>query len=59
MDRIIAHRRALHQIPELEAQLPGTMAYLAQALEGLNCRVFSPMESALCAWFDFGRAPSF
>ena len=55
MDRIIAHRRALHQIPELEAQLPGTMAYLAQALEGLNCRVFSPMESALCAFFDFGR----
>ena len=55
MERIIAHRRALHQIPELERQLPETMAYLARALEGLNCRVFSPMESALCAWFDFGR----
>ena len=53
--QIIADRRALHRIPELERNLPKTMAYLAQALSGLKCRVFSPMESALCAWFDFGR----
>lgn len=53
--RIIAHRRALHRIPELDRELPKTMAYLEKALEGLNCRVFSPMDSALCAWFDFGR----
>ena len=53
--QITADRRALHQIPELELTLPKTMAYLAAVLEGLNCRVFSPMESALCAWFDFGR----
>jgi len=52
--QIVADRRALHQIPELELSLPGTMAYLAQALAGLKCTVFSPMESSLCALFDFG-----
>lgn len=52
--QIIEDRRALHRIPELDRNLPETMAYLRQALSGLKCRVFSPMESALCAWFDFG-----
>lgn len=52
--QIITDRRALHQIPELELNLPKTMAYLAQALSGLKCRIFSPMESSLCALFDFG-----
>lgn len=53
--QIIEDRRALHRIPELDKQLPETMAYLKSALSGLKCRVFSPMESSLCAWFDFGR----
>ena len=48
-------RRALHQIPELDRQLPKTVEYLRSALSELGCRVFSPMEGALCAWFDFGR----
>ena len=52
--QVIADRRALHRIPELELHLPKTVEYLKEALSGLNCRVFSPMESALCAWFDFG-----
>ena len=52
--QIIDDRRALHRIPELELSLPKTMAYLANALSGLKCTVFSPMESALCALFDFG-----
>ena len=51
---IIADRRALHAIPELVRDLPETMAYLQKALSGLSCRVFSPMEGALAAWFDFG-----
>ena len=50
---IITDRRALHRIPELDRDLPETMAYLRSALENLPCKVFSPMESALCAWFDF------
>lgn len=52
--QIIEDRRALHRIPELELCLPKTMEYLRRSLSGLNCAVFSPMESALCAYFDFG-----
>ncbi len=29
----IAHRRALHQIPELDDELPETLAYVTRALE--------------------------
>ena len=52
--QLIEDRRALHQIPELDRDLPKTMAYLENALKGLKCEVFSPMTGALCAWFDFG-----
>ena len=48
-------RRALHRIPELDRNLPQTMEYLRSALENLNCKVFSPMECSLCAFFDFGK----
>ena len=48
------NRRALHQIPELDFQLPLTIAYLTGELEGLGCTMFSPVEGSLCAWFDFG-----
>ena len=54
--QIINDRRALHQIPELELALPKTMEYLYKALSGLKCRLFSPMESSLCAYFDFGQS---
>ena len=53
--QIIADRRALHRIPELDWNLPETMAYLKKSLENLNCQVFAPVEGALCAWFDFGK----
>ncbi len=52
--QIFTDRQMLHQIPELDKSLPETMAYLRSQLETLSCRVFSPMESCLCAWFDFG-----
>ena len=52
--QIIQDRRNLHRIPELDVRLPRTLAYLKGALEGLKCRVFAPMDSALCAYFDFG-----
>ena len=51
---IIQDRRALHQIPELDRNLPKTLAYLQEALKDLDCQVFSPLEGALCAYFDFG-----
>ena len=52
--QIIEDRRALHQIPEVDRELPKTMEYLENSLQGLSCQVFSPMQSALCAYFDFG-----
>ena len=52
--QIIKDRRELHQIPELDKNLPQTMRYLTEQLNTLRCYVFSPMEGALCAWFDFG-----
>ena len=52
--QIIDDRRARHRIPELEWDLPKTTAYLKNALSGLNCTVFAPVEGALCAFFDFG-----
>ena len=55
MMQIIDDRRALHRIPELDRALPETMAYLKSALSPLGCALFSPMEGALCAFFDFGR----
>ena len=52
---IRADRRALHQIPELDRELPETFAYLNGALSPLSCRLFAPMPGSLCAFFDFGR----
>ena len=52
--QIIEDRRALHAIPELDRDLPKTLDYLRLKLAFLSCQVFSPMEGALCAWFDFG-----
>ena len=52
--RIIKNRRALHQIPELDRQLEKTIGYLRGELEGLGCKLFSPIDGSLCAWFDFG-----
>ena len=54
MAQIINDRRALHAIPELELNLPRTAEYVQTALEKLNCRVFSPVDTAVCAFFDFG-----
>lgn len=56
--QIINDRRALHQIPELELHLPKTTEYLLQALIGLNCCIFAPIDSCVCAFFDFGQDDS-
>ena len=52
--QITTDRRSLHRIPELGWELPRTAEYIRSALEGLNCRVFSPVDCAVCAFFDFG-----
>ena len=53
--QIINDRRALHRIPELDKNLPKTMQYLENSLKHLGCRVFAPMDGALCAYFDFEK----
>ena len=52
--RILENRRELHQIPELDRDLPETICYLRAELEGLGCALLSPMEGSICAFFDFG-----
>jgi len=54
MKQIIADRRALHRIPELDRDLDRTMAYLRASLKGLRCKLFSPIPNSLCAYFDNG-----
>ena len=53
--QIVKDRRALHRIPELDRCLPKTMEYLKTSLSGLKCSLFSPIDSSLCAFFDFGK----
>ncbi len=53
---LVEDRRALHRIPELEWDLPETVAYVKGALAGLGCRVWEPLPNAVCAYFDFGQA---
>lgn len=54
MKQIVADRRALHRIPELDRDLDRTMAYLRASLKPLRCRLFSPIPNSLCAFFDNG-----
>lgn len=52
--QIFKDRQELHRIPELDRYLPQTVRYIQQQLQVLDCHVFSPMEGAVCAWFDRG-----
>ena len=54
MNSIVADRRALHRIPELDRSLDRTMAYLREALAPLDCALSSPIPGSLCAYFDNG-----
>ena len=51
------YRRDLHRIPETGYDLPKTIAYVRTVLAGLSSsvEVFSPCESTVCAFFDYGR----
>lgn len=50
------YRRDLHRIPELDDDLPRTIAYVRSVLSGLSCDVLEPCKGAACAFFDLGRA---
>ena len=54
LERLTRWRRDLHRIPELDFELPETLAYVRGVLEGLSCAVLEPCESRVCAWFDRG-----
>ena len=54
MKQIVADRRALHRIPELDRNLKRTEDYLRSSLSPLSCEVFSPIPGSVCAWFDKG-----
>ncbi len=50
------HRRALHRIPELDFELPRTIAYIEDTLAPLSCEVTHPCRGCVCAFFDAGTA---
>ncbi len=49
------YRRDLHQIPELDFDLPLTLQYVREHLEGLGVEVIEPAPSSLCAYFSAGK----
>ena len=48
------YRRDLHRIPELDFDLPQTIAYIEGVLAPLACEVTHPCPSCVCAFFDAG-----
>lgn len=56
MDSVIAYRRLLHRIPELDNELPKTVAFVQSRLEPLGCQISNPIRGSVCAFFDAGRA---
>ncbi len=47
-------RRDLHRIPEVDFDLPQTIAYVHSVIDELPCEVFEPCRSTVCAFFDRG-----
>lgn len=45
-------RRDLHRIPEVDFNLPKTIAYVEGVLKGLSCEVLHPSRSCVCAFFN-------
>ena len=53
--QIVQDYKSLHAIPEPDRALPKTLRYITDSLKALKCRVFFPMDGAVCALFDFGK----
>ena len=53
--QIIQDYRILHTIPEPDNRLRKTTAFIRSRLQMLRCRVFSPTEGSVCAYFDFQK----
>ena len=54
LEELRRYRRDLHRIPELDFELPETIAYIERVLEPLACEVVHPCPSCVCAFFDAG-----
>lgn len=52
LETIKKYRRDLHQIPELELDLPETTNYILSVLEEFDCIVSVPLRSTILAYFD-------
>ncbi len=48
------YRRDLHRIPELDFDLPRTIAYIESVLQPLSCEIIHPCKGCVCAYFDAG-----
>lgn len=55
IDHLIRDRRALHQIPELQFDLPKTQAYLLDALKDSGAEIETLQPSGILAFFDGGK----
>ena len=49
------YRRDLHQIPELDHDLPLTIEYVREQVSGLGGQLLEPAPNSLCVYFDAGR----
>lgn len=56
MKQIQIIRRKLHQIPELDKCLPKTITFIENKLASFKCTLFHPIQSAVCAYFDFQQS---
>ena len=52
LETIKKYRRDLHQIPELELDLPETTNYILNVLQELECKIEVPLQSTVIAYFD-------
>ena len=53
-EELARYRRDLHRIPELDFDLPQTIAYVESVLAPLSCEVTRPCRGCVCAFFDAG-----
>ena len=55
LSRIVAHRRQLHRIPEVNYDLPMTQAYVLDALKKTGARLEALSPAGVLAYFDMGK----
>lgn len=58
LKHLTTYRRELHQIPELDFNLPKTKEYIYKQLSKLPCQLFEPIPHSVIAYFDAGKAYS-